>query len=550
MEYITDVTEKKTQRVLLSTWLVELLIDNLNKLEASAEGELPETATPLQKQQQQEAADQFEKANESFKQFLKKYSGDLDTELIIQLLQSHGRLSDCLFFATEKRNYEAIVLHHINNRDFEKALFVLSGIREEAIKYPLMIRYASVFMKHQAKYTIDILLQSFKTINIEELLPSLLTIQTSERFFAVNYIKQIMETSKNKLLHNLYIFFLAQSSEIAGQDELINYLDQQEILQKNNQPIYFDKDFALNVCKYFERHEGQIRVYGMLGLYEEAVKLAIKDKNFAQAKKYANMPADEKLKKKLWLQIAKEAMQEYSADKKSGLEIINESQSLTLGDVISFVSAKVKLSTFRDDLLSSLKNFGDKIDHLKTEMTDFNKSSQNIMDGLQAGPNTPIAIPGNQYCEKCKGPLLGCDKVYLFPCMHSFHKECLIEWIYAFKQYIPSGKHEKLERIEILSRKIKALQKKRDEVIAKEEGGEENTGFFNAIGGMFSGKRAKKLEEENISGLNPEEADSLRIFEKQLENLLSDECLICGALFIETLDMPFDSPDEIYWMLT
>lgn len=277
-------------------------------------------------------------------------------------------------------------------------------------------------MKYIAKTTIESLTSNFKGVKIDELLLALMSLQTKDRLVAMDFIRNGMERSVNKLLHNLYVFFLAQSEEKKHADELLGYLDQREQLQKRNQAIYLDRDFALNVCKYFDRTEAQTRIYGMLELYVEAVKLAVKRKNYELAKKYATMPSDLKTQKKLWLEIAKAVLQDYNADNKSGLDILNESSILTLGDLLPFVSAKVKLSTFRTDLLSSLQNYGSKINKIKKDMAELNKCFQDIIDQVQEAKNTFVPVPKEQCCEKCRASILGGEKVYIFSCMHSFHK--------------------------------------------------------------------------------------------------------------------------------
>ena len=102
LESIKEHPELKTQRVLLCTWYTELTTANLKRLEAAAEGELLESATLLQKQQKQEAVELYQKLLETFRKFLEEYEVNLDSETIFQLLQSHGRLEDFLYFAFQK----------------------------------------------------------------------------------------------------------------------------------------------------------------------------------------------------------------------------------------------------------------------------------------------------------------------------------------------------------------------------------------------------------------------------------------------------------------
>ena len=67
--------------------------------------------------------------------------------------------------------------------------------------------------------------------------------------------------------------------------------------------LYFDLDFALRIFKRKSLMKAQIIIYGMMGLYTEAVTLALDNNNIEIAKSYANKPENDDLKKKLWLQV-------------------------------------------------------------------------------------------------------------------------------------------------------------------------------------------------------------------------------------------------------
>lgn len=130
-----------------------------------------------------------------------------------------------------------------------------------------------------------------------------------------------------------------------------------------------------------------------------------------------------------------------------------------------------------------------------------------------------------------------------------------MKWISSLKMCTPSGKVKKLERIERVSEKIDELKQKAKAAMAKsaeEQASESRSGggsLLGSLGNLFFHNRDsnRNQEEEKISGLDPEDADMLKGLEKQLESLLTDECLLCGTLYIETLDMPFDSPEEYTW---
>lgn len=67
----------------------------------------------------------------------------------------------------------------------------------------------------------------------------------------------------------------------------------------------FDLRYALRVCTLEGRDRACVHIYSAMGLYEEAVELALSKVGVDLAKENASMPEDdEELQKKLWLRIA------------------------------------------------------------------------------------------------------------------------------------------------------------------------------------------------------------------------------------------------------
>jgi hypothetical protein len=62
-------------------------------------------------------------------------------------------------------------------------------------------------------------------------------------------------------------------------------------------------------------------------------------------------------------------------------------------------------------------------------------------------------------------------------------------------------------------------------------------------------KHKQKIDDENMANLSPNDFKDLEIYDKKVDALVGDECIMCGYVFIETLDMPFDSVKEVEWTL-
>lgn len=127
---------------------------------------------------------------------------------------------------------------------------------------------------------------------------------------------------------------------------MLEFLEREEIKKSKGSPIYFEVDYALNICKQKEKEQmdelqrkrlvaqrmsagggsagveseneiaklreqilvqkkAQIIIYAILNHFDKAVKIALECRDVDMAKQYANKPEDKKVKKKLWMKIAK-----------------------------------------------------------------------------------------------------------------------------------------------------------------------------------------------------------------------------------------------------
>jgi hypothetical protein len=119
----------------------------------------------------------------------------------------------------------------------------------------------------------------------------------------VQYLDKMIKNSncKEKNFHNLYLFFLCQSSE--------NHKDSLEILLiymrdafENKNPN-FDVDYALNVSSQFKLYAAQAYALAIMEKYDEAIKIALNNDHLEEAKIITKNIEDLKIKKRLWLEV-------------------------------------------------------------------------------------------------------------------------------------------------------------------------------------------------------------------------------------------------------
>lgn len=113
-----------------------------------------------------------------------------------------------------------------------------------------MLRYASVFIKNLPVKTIEVL-KTFKTIDIPKLIPAFMNIPRATRDMdeALLYITDHCirrRKSRDKTVHNLAFYLYAERDK---PDEMLEYLKVEEIKKSEGHALFFETDYALNVCK-------------------------------------------------------------------------------------------------------------------------------------------------------------------------------------------------------------------------------------------------------------------------------------------------------------
>ena len=137
----------------------------------------------------------------------------------------------------------------------------------------------------------------------------------------------------------------------------------------------------------------QIIIFAILNHFDKAVKIALQCGDTDMAKQYANKPEDKKLKKKLWMKIAKYLFN-YQGKKKNkaqnsnslfggieqkerpvkygisqALDILKESK-LKIDDLLPLFPPDEKVQDMKEHLCKCLNDYQDKIKSLKQELED------------------------------------------------------------------------------------------------------------------------------------------------------------------------------------
>lgn len=171
------------------------------------------------------------------------------------MLQSHGRVDECIEYAEAIKRYDTVIVHYINKQEYELALQKVTSIDDETKRCENMLRYASIFLNKCPITTIQELQKmQYNKIDIPKLMPAFQNIHTEKEMkYALDYITStciLRKGSKSKTVHNMAFYF---HSKINDSAKLIKYLEDEERKKSKGQPIFLEVDYALNICNQNEK---------------------------------------------------------------------------------------------------------------------------------------------------------------------------------------------------------------------------------------------------------------------------------------------------------
>lgn len=405
------------QKIMVASWLVEVFMTKLNSLDdnIATRAELAEGAST------DEIRDQLSSVRTEFQDFVTKYKSDLDKKTVYDIISSHGREEELLFFATATNDSNYVLSYWIHRENWPEALNVLQKQSDAGVFY----KYSSVLMTHAATGLVDILMRQ-TNLEPEKLIPALLNYNSNASVplgqnQAVRYLNFIIvnHPHPSAAVHNTLISIHASSTS-SSEAALLTYLESQP-----SSPPPYDADFALRLCIQHQRVQSCIHIYSAMGQYQQAVELALKHEDIELAALVADRPEDnDKLRKKLWLLVAEKKIQQPGTGIKDAIEFLRRCELLRIEDLIPFFPDFVVIDDFKDEICTALEDYSRHIDALRQEMDNSAQTANQIRSEI-AGLDSRYAIvePGEK-CWICALPVLS-RQFFVFPCQHAFHSDCL-----------------------------------------------------------------------------------------------------------------------------
>lgn len=517
--------DEKTQKTVLCSWIVELFLDKFNVLKGSAQ-DVDAHANLL-----------FE-----FKQFLQDQKSHLDPATTFNLIASHGRTDELVFYATLIEDYEKVVTYHVHRGEYGAAIELLRSVPTSKVE-ELYYKYSPELIIHKPKEVYEAWKEA-ETLNPTRLIPSIVrhvhqkdAITNSQKSrsvleLAIRFLKFAIKQGncRDPTIHNYILFLLAKHPD---ERLLIKFMR-----KKHNGKHLFDIAFALRLCTQNEKNRACIYIYSAMGLYQDAVEKALQV-DVKIAKEMANMPEDEETRKKLWTLIAKHTI-DAGGEIKEAMGILKESGLLKIEDILPFFPDFVLINDFKREICESLEVYNDRIEQLKEEMQDYTQSAELIRGDMQKLRKRCAIVSGNQRCELTGQNILG-KEFYLFPCSHAFHATALRQemqkHLNSFQRQTVKQLIQKLNELSIempattnfFQRPLSAIPFL-NLTTSEKEAMNPNGDAANATSASDAAKQSIAQEREMV--------------QQKLDEIIASECIFCGEVMIKSIHTPFITPDD------
>ncbi|KAG0051168.1 hypothetical protein BGZ83_004029 [Gryganskiella cystojenkinii] len=425
-----------TQKTIICTWLVEIYLNKMNQLEDQTESSAADSDVQNLQAEQNVLEDEF-------KGFLETNKMYLDKKTTYKLLASHGRTDQLLFYAVLIGDYERVITHWIQEKNYRNALEVLS--KQDSLD--LYYRFSPVLMENAPYETVSAWTRQ-PNLNPRNLIPSLLkydhkTLEPGAQNQAIRYLSYVVTQMENTdpAIHN-YLLTLYATQPTREEKDLLKFLT-------DGRPMHYNLDYALRVCTQNKRIQSCVNIYSSMGLYGEAVDLALKNNDLELALINADKPEDDDiLRKSLWLKIARHVVKE-KKDIKAAMEFLNETDLLKIEDILPFFPDFVLIDDFKEEICVALERYNVHIDELKADMDEATRSAENIRIDVRELRSRFAVVASTERCTSCDFPLLT-RQFYIFPCQHTFHADCLI------KNLTPFLSTRQLRRLDELQEQIQS----------------------------------------------------------------------------------------------
>lgn len=219
-------------------------------------------------------------------------------------------------------------------------------------------------------------------------------------------------------------------------DKLLDFLETGDrLLADFKHSSSSDALFLLRICREKNLRRASVKLLEKMNLHEEALDAALEfDLNLAKeiAKSVRD---DERLRKQLWLKIARQAVNSRKCDITDFSNLHDESGSIEISDLLPLLPDFSTIGPVKNAICASLQEYTSHLDSLKEEMAEAAENIGEIKSDLTDWMHRGIAVTPMDLCEVCGKPVIF-GPIHAYPCNHLFHSPCLRAEVETLRQPI------------------------------------------------------------------------------------------------------------------
>lgn len=495
----------KAQRALLSSWIVEIFMEQMNSQDnMTVHNYTNEKSTIVDNGNDtndtlvmENGSRKSETLQKELYLFFEEQKNTFDIQTIYQIMISHNRNEDLLYFANLMNDYHFVLKYYISLQRWDDALKVLSAQQDPGLVY----KCATVLLVNHPTKTIDTWIRLIDDLNTLHLVPALLTYNNTmvtpqnikpQHNQSLRFLRFLIYEKKvsNKIIHNTFFSILISYPSLSNENIILKELESYQKIKKKSfgkfdrgEPT-FDYDFILRLTFKFHKIQSAIYIYSILNKNEEAVTLALDNDLIDAAILVADKPgdSDEYQRKHLWLKISEKLIGKVVTNK----DYVKQNQKMFFGDnnisekdhdpiyvLFKFLTEKcdeltvkdllplfpefIVIDNFKDILVESLKKLSLDMNRTALEMGNTLHESDKINKKIEDFKTTSFQIiEPFESCQICH-KILAIRKFIVFPCGHSFHQDCLVKSILESNDYKAKNSIYKLQKKILMNNKNKAV---------------------------------------------------------------------------------------------
>lgn len=465
------------QKTILGSWIVELYVEG---------AALEQSETDLKGLMNGETKPQL--SDSAFHAFLESHISILDKTTVYQILLSHNKKEELLFFAKLIKDYEFVLKYYVNLQMWDEALTALASTTN------LIYKYSTVLLINHPAKTVDTWIRLIDEIDVVQLVPALLTYDNchqgpqSARFLSY----AISRKKCPKIVHHTLLSILVSKKD---EKPILKYLE-----TENAVSTPFDFHFTIRLFLKHGKIQSAIFLYLSQEQYEKALNLSTEHNLWEMCVSIANKPSDLEERKKLWLKYAKFLVAQKSFSEKYILDLaLSECEALTMKDMLPLFPDITVIDNFKEHIVGSLKRYSLELEEIKVSMDEAVRMAKQLdsekEDFLK---NHFQIIEPLESCCKCQRMLIT-RKFIIFPCNHAFHQDCMADLV------IQSTDYKMKSAIHVLQ---------------------------------------KKILENSKTKIKGTKSDMESKYKGEIDHLLTEKCGFCSDLKISTIEEAFPSDDK------